>query len=118
MVAAHLAARRDHAAVRRLSRRRSGAWRAVGFGERAMTTVTANDLGRTVGDGPADASAPGTVAPDSVITIRPARGVTLGLRELVQHRELLYFLAWRDIKVRYKQTVLVAPSAVSQPMMT
>jgi lipopolysaccharide transport system permease protein len=53
-------------------------------------------------------------APDTVI--RPSRGwADLRLRELWAYRELLYFLAWRDIKVRYKQTVLGATWAVLQP---
>src|SRR5262245_57993223 len=38
--------------------------------------------------------------------------------ELWQFRELLYFLAWRDIKVRYKQTIVGAGWAVFQPLMT
>jgi lipopolysaccharide transport system permease protein len=40
------------------------------------------------------------------------------LRELWDYRELLYFLAWRDIKVRYKQTVLGAAWAILQPTLT
>src|SRR5438093_113689 len=40
---------------------------------------------------------------------------SLGLKELWEYRELLYFLTWRDIKVRYKQTVLGAAWAVIQP---
>lgn len=40
----------------------------------------------------------------------------LGLRELWHARELLYFLTWRDIKVRYKQTVLGAVWALIQPV--
>jgi lipopolysaccharide transport system permease protein len=40
------------------------------------------------------------------------------LRDLWQSRELLYFLVWRDIKVRYKQTVLGAAWAVIQPLFT
>jgi lipopolysaccharide transport system permease protein len=48
--------------------------------------------------------------------IRPAEGWTsLGLKELWEYRELLYFLTWRDIKVRYKQTALGAAWAVIQP---
>ena len=39
------------------------------------------------------------------------------LRELWQHRELVYFLVWRDIKVRYKQTVIGVGWAVIQPVM-
>src|SRR4051812_4933190 len=40
------------------------------------------------------------------------------LRELWDYRELFYFLAWRDIKVRYKQTVLGLLWAVIQPVFT
>ena len=43
---------------------------------------------------------------------------TLPLGELWRHRELLYFLAWRDMKVRYKQTVFGAGWAVAQPLIT
>jgi len=50
------------------------------------------------------------------VIIRPSRGwIPLRLHELWQYRELLYFLTWRDIKVRYKQTVLGAAWAVIQP---
>jgi lipopolysaccharide transport system permease protein len=38
------------------------------------------------------------------------------LREIWAHRELLYFLVWRDLKVRYKQTVLGVAWAVLQPL--
>jgi lipopolysaccharide transport system permease protein len=52
----------------------------------------------------------------SVIRIQPSAGwVSLRLRELWEYRELLYFLAWRDVKVRYKQTVLGAAWAIIQP---
>ena len=51
--------------------------------------------------------------------IRPSKGwVSLQLRELFEYRELLYFLVWRDIKVRYKQTALGASWAVVQPFFT
>jgi lipopolysaccharide transport system permease protein len=54
-----------------------------------------------------------------VIVIEPARGwVALKLRELWAYRELLYFLVWRDVKVRYKQTVLGASWAILQPVLT
>lgn len=53
-----------------------------------------------------------------VIQIRPSRGwMSLDLRELWNFRELLYFLTWRDIKVRYKQTVLGSSWAIIQPFM-
>jgi lipopolysaccharide transport system permease protein len=53
------------------------------------------------------------------VIIKPSRGwLTLRLNDLWQYRELLYFLAWRDIKVRYKQTVLGAAWAIIQPFFT
>lgn len=53
------------------------------------------------------------------IHIEPTRGwPQLELRELFEYRELLYFLIWRDIKVRYKQTVLGAAWAIIQPFFT
>jgi len=53
------------------------------------------------------------------IVIRPSTGwVPLRLKELWEYRELLYFLVWRDVKVRYKQTVLGAAWAVIQPFFT
>jgi len=54
-----------------------------------------------------------------VTVIRPSRGwISLNLRDLWEYRELLYFLTWRDIKVRYKQTVLGAAWAIIQPFFT
>ena len=54
-----------------------------------------------------------------VIRIEPSRGwVSLKLKELWEYRELLYFLTWRDIKVRYKQTVLGVAWAIIQPFFT
>jgi lipopolysaccharide transport system permease protein len=54
-----------------------------------------------------------------VIRIEPSRGwVSLRLHELWEYRELLYFLAWRDIKVRYKQTALGVAWAIIQPFFT
>ncbi len=53
------------------------------------------------------------------IWIRPSHGwVSLQLRDLWAYRELLFFLTWRDIKVRYKQTVLGAVWAIIQPLLT
>jgi len=55
----------------------------------------------------------------TVIRVEPSKGwVSLRLRELWAYRELLYFLIWRDIKVRYKQTVLGAAWAIIQPFFT
>jgi len=51
--------------------------------------------------------------------IEPRRGwQALNLRELWRFRELLFFLVWRDVKIRYKQTVLGAAWAIIQPVMT
>ncbi|HWP58327.1 MAG TPA: ABC transporter permease [Candidatus Acidoferrales bacterium] len=60
-----------------------------------------------------------SVAELPVIRIAPSRGwVSLKLGELWQYRELLYFLTWRDVKVRYKQTLLGVAWAVLQPLFT
>ena len=53
------------------------------------------------------------------LVIQPASGWEgLGLWELWRYRELIYFLTWRDVKVRYKQTVLGAAWAILQPVLT
>jgi len=55
----------------------------------------------------------------SEIVIEPSKGwVSLKLGELWQYREMLFFLIWRDVKVRYKQTVLGIAWAVFQPLLT
>src|SRR5688572_5240140 len=54
-----------------------------------------------------------------ITIIEPTKGwVNLQLRELWAYRELLYFLAWRDVKLRYKQTILGAAWAIIQPFFT
>src|SRR5450759_5096826 len=59
------------------------------------------------------ANAPATVR------IEPPRGwLELRLHEVWQYRELLYFFVWRDVKVRYKQTVIGIAWVVLQPLMT
>lgn len=59
-----------------------------------------------------------TTAPH-VLVIEPTRGLArFNLAEVWAYRELLYFLVWRDVKVRYKQTALGAAWAVIQPVMT
>ncbi len=53
--------------------------------------------------------------PDTLI-LKPSRGwAALNLRDLWRYRELAFFLTWRDIKVRYKQTLLGASWAILQP---
>ena len=50
--------------------------------------------------------------------IKPTRGWRfLNVRELLQYRELLYFLIWRDLRVRYKQTVIGVGWVVLQPLL-
>jgi lipopolysaccharide transport system permease protein len=54
-----------------------------------------------------------------MIRVQPSRGwVPLNLRALWEYRELLWFLVWRDVKVRYKQTALGAAWAILQPLLT
>jgi homopolymeric O-antigen transport system permease protein len=53
------------------------------------------------------------------VCIEPSRGwAALRLQDVWEYRELLYFLVWRDIKIRYKQTVLGAGWAILQPFFT
>src|SRR2546427_3214317 len=68
-------------------------------------------------DTPVSQSATASTLPVSIIC--PSRGwAPLNVDELWEYRELLYFLTWRDIKVRYKQTVLGAAWAIIQPVLT
>jgi lipopolysaccharide transport system permease protein len=62
----------------------------------------------------------GASLPDKpVVTIGPSKSwVALQLGDFWQYRELLYFLTWRDVKVRYKQTLLGAAWAILQPLLT
>jgi lipopolysaccharide transport system permease protein len=78
-----------------------------------MTTVVNTDSPRSI------APEQERIAPEAPITIiRPARAWQwLDVRELWQFRGLIYFLIWRDVKVRYKQTVLGAAWAVLQPLL-
>src|SRR5438477_3986163 len=60
-----------------------------------------------------------TVAvPPPRLRIAPPAGLSLNLGDLWEYRELLFFLTWRDIKVRYKQTALGALWAILQPLLT
>ena len=55
----------------------------------------------------------------STIYIKPTKGLAaLNLRDLWLYRELIYFMVWRDVKVKYKQTLLGMAWAVIQPVMT
>ncbi len=62
---------------------------------------------------------PRTLPDEPLVVIEPTNSwVALNLRDVWAHRELLYFLTWRDVKVRYKQTLLGATWAVVQPLLT
>lgn len=53
------------------------------------------------------------------LVIQPSHGISpFRFGEIWEYRELLYFLIWRDVKVRYKQTVLGAAWAILQPLLT
>jgi lipopolysaccharide transport system permease protein len=80
-----------------------------------MTTLTEIETEKS----PAAAESPDVaIAGMTVTTIRPASGWQfINIRELWRFRELLYFLTWRDVKVRYKQTVLGVAWAILQPAM-
>jgi lipopolysaccharide transport system permease protein len=59
-----------------------------------------------------------TSVQNASVLIRPISGwVPINLRDLWAYRELLYFLTWRDIKVRYKQTALGMAWVVLQPLL-
>src|SRR5262245_12075593 len=56
---------------------------------------------------------------EPTILIQPSRGIfNLGLKEVWEFRELLYFLVWRDVKIRYKQTIIGGAWAILQPLLT
>ena len=54
--------------------------------------------------------------PKTHVAIRSQRSGGFGLAELWRYRELLYFFAWRDLKVRYKQSIIGAGWAILQPL--
>jgi lipopolysaccharide transport system permease protein len=63
-------------------------------------------------------STPSLARDRPTVVVGPSRGwIGLRLSELWEYRDLCYFLAWRDVKVRYKQTVFGGAWAVLQPLM-
>jgi lipopolysaccharide transport system permease protein len=61
---------------------------------------------------------PAAAEPKPLVVIGARGPLRLQLRDLWEYRELFYFLVWRDVKVRYKQTILGALWAIIQPVMT
>lgn len=78
-----------------------------------------SDVLKKTPNSPAIAHADQATSAQNLTRIAPSSGwVALKLQELWLYRELLFFLTWRDIKVRYKQTVLGAAWAIIQPFFT
>ena len=76
------------------------------------SSLITHSVDRALADSPEMEIAP-------LVPIRPSSGwMSLGLAELWKYRELLFFLTWRDVKLRYKQTVLGAAWALLQPLLT
>jgi lipopolysaccharide transport system permease protein len=69
-------------------------------------------------DGVQDVVLPPVTGRQPVLVIDRNRWISLELRDLWAHRELFYLLAWRDVKVRYKQTALGASWAILQPLIS
>jgi lipopolysaccharide transport system permease protein len=77
-----------------------------------QTDATLVDAGRV----PVESS---SLPEHPLVVIEPSKSwVALNLRDLWTYRELLYFLTWRDVKVRYKQTLLGVAWAIIQPLFT
>src|SRR4051794_10488047 len=92
-----------------------------------MTDTTfgpAEDVASRERESPVRPAAPGvgrrgSLGPSPVVSIRAgAGGISVGIRDLIFYHELLYFLIWRDVKVRYKQTLFGIAWAVLQPLFT
>src|SRR6185369_17618806 len=68
---------------------------------------------------PTDSAAMPATHDQHELIIRPRKGwIAIDWRELWTHRELLYFLVWRDVKVRYKQAILGIAWAVLAPVLS
>src|SRR5215813_12828026 len=64
-------------------------------------------------------SSSSSLSTEPTVVIEPSKRLLhLDLKAIWESRELLYFLVWRDVKVRYKQTVIGAGWAILQPLMT
>lgn len=85
-----------------------------------ITEETLNPLTAASAQQPKETKLSAPALPDRpLVSIRPSKKwVALNLRDLWAYRDLLYFLTWRDVKVRYKQTALGATWAIIQPLFT
>src|SRR5919198_3342776 len=85
-----------------------------------MSQQTVHSRAGAPGGGEVDERARAEVALGTApITIKPPGGwQALDVRELWHYRELVYFFVWRELKVRYKQTIFGASWAVAQPLLT
>jgi len=85
-----------------------------------MTTGnSAGTLGSTAVETTARSAPPHTLPDEPLSIIEPSQSwAALDLRAVWTYRELLYFLTWRDVKVRYKQTALGVAWVVMQPLLT
>jgi lipopolysaccharide transport system permease protein len=83
-----------------------------------ITAETANHLQTVSRIEEDETSESPTTSDDFFVIIEPGRkSLGFNLIELWRYKELLYFLTWRDIKVRYKQTILGAIWAIMQPLL-
>jgi lipopolysaccharide transport system permease protein len=86
----------------------------TGTSDRKLTSTTPATIAV-----PAAPAERGEFANSATLWIEPIHGwANLKLKELWEYRELLYFLVWRDVKVRYKQAALGAAWAILQPLLT
>ncbi|HKP37816.1 MAG TPA: ABC transporter permease [Pyrinomonadaceae bacterium] len=85
-----------------------------------VSAVAQPDFAPPSSNDPANQSNVLHVTPDKpVVVIKPTKAwAAIDFRELWAHRELLYFLVWRDVKVRYKQTLLGVAWVIVQPLFT
>ena len=85
----------------------------------ATATTPPSPAGGTLAANVAAETLPLSTHVTVTVRIEPPRGLfELRLRELWEYRELLYFFVWRDVKVRYKQTVIGVAWVILQPLMT
>jgi lipopolysaccharide transport system permease protein len=83
-------------------------------------TLEQATLGETVSSLPQTSlDKPSIVSDEPIVVIEPTKSwVAVDLRDLWAYRELLYFLTWRDVKVRYKQTALGIVWVILQPLLS